>query len=913
LKFSNDGSFVQQIGKAGFASGASGTELEWISDVTVDDLGQVWLVDRGANHVARFDSAGNFLGDLGEPSFAGTEAAIFSSPESIALDSAGNAYVSDSKNHRIQVFDSAGNLINTIGVSNVPGMGNEYFNFPRHINIDSSDLLYVADTNNHRVQLFDVSQPLAIVYVATMGVAAVPGNDNAHFNLPTGVAIDGSRIYVSDSLNSRIQIFDRITRAYLATLINVGSGDGQFVNPMDVGVDADGNIYVVDHDNTRVQQFAADLQFVRTYGTTGVPYLTDTTHYNRPQAVALTADGGMVLTEGWGHRVIRLDASGNLVWQLGQAGIWGFDNGHFNRPSDVAISALGDIFVVDRNNHRVQVFDSAGTHIATLGGIPGLGNDQFYFPRGLAFDAYGNIYVADTGNHRVQIFNSALNYLTTLGQPGVPGSADNQFNEPFDVSVDAAGNIYVADHTNHRLQVFDNTYALKLTIGVPGVPGTDFAHLDDPTAVELDMQGRIYVADNWGGRIQVFDAAGAYLTTLGGSWGSRSGDLRQAQGLALGSDGSLYIADSLNHRIQRFTPGVFCWSQNNINGFGDPLNWWIAAMTEFNGNLFAGVHNLSGNGAQLWMSAPGQNWTQLVADGFEDDRNYGISSMAVFQGQIFAGTENMSGTQVLKSSDGSNWVPAAEQGFGSPASNLRVTAMNVYDGSLYAAAGNWISLNSDGAQVWRTSDGFTWTNVITQGFDTKNNSVVLALESIGGYFYAGTRNEFTGGELWRSDSGDPGTWVQVNINGFGDSSNTAISSLVAFNGMIYASTRNWDNGAEVWQSSDGLVWTQVASGGFGDGGASGWADSLTVYGGSLVVVLRNYNDGVKVLSTHDGLTWKQLNPDGWGDNNNPHTGDGDASVIIYNNQLMIGTGNVASGAEIWTFLGTQAYLPSVYK
>jgi hypothetical protein len=131
--------------------------------------------------------------------------------------------------------------------------------------------------------------------------------------------------------------------------------------------------------------------------------------------------------------------------------------------------------------------------------------------------------------------------------------------------------------------------------------------------------------------------------------------------------------------------------------------------------------------------------------------------------------------------------------------------------------------------------------------------------------------------------------------------------------MIYASTRNWDNGAEVWKSSDGLVWTQVTGGGFGDGGASGWADSLTAYGGRLVVVVRNYNDGVKVLSTYDGLVWKQLNPDGWGDNNNPHTGDGDASVVIYNNQLMIATGNVASGAEIWTFLGTQAYLPSVYK
>jgi hypothetical protein len=153
----------------------------------------------------------------------------------------------------------------------------------------------------------------------------------------------------------------------------------------------------------------------------------------------------------------------------------------------------------------------------------------------------------------------------------------------------------------------------------------------------------------------------------------------------------------------------------------------------------------------------------------------------------------------------------------------------------------------------------------------------------------------------------------VNSNGFGDSSNTAVTSLVSFNGMIYAGTRNWDTGAEVWKSSDGLSWTQVVSGGFGGGSATGWVDSLSAYNGRLLAVLRNYNDGAKVMASLDGSTWRQLNSDGWGDNNNPYTGDGDASIIVFDNHLVFGTSNTASGAEIWTFLGTQAYLPSVYK
>jgi len=255
-----------------------------------------------------------------------------------------------------------------------------------------------------------------------------------------------------------------------------------------------------------------------------------------------------------------------------------------------------------------------------------------------------------------------------------------------------------------------------------------------------------------------------------------------------------------------------------------------------------------------------------------------------------------------------------EQGFGSPSSNLRTTAMSVYDGSLYAAVGDWMDLITPlGAQVWRTLDGISFTNVITQGFGDANNSVVLALEPLGGFFYAGTRNEVTGGELWRSESGDPGSWSKVNIDGFGDASNTAVSSLVAFNGKLYAGTRNWDTGAEVWQSPDGLTWTQVVGGGFSGGGASGWVDSLSIYNNSLVAVLRNYNDGAKVFVSRDGLNWQQINMDGWGDNNNPHTGDGAQAVVVYDKHLIIGTGNVASGGEIWSYLGIQSFLPSIYK
>jgi DNA-binding beta-propeller fold protein YncE len=104
----------------------------------------------------------------------------------------------------------------------------------------------------------------------------------------------------------------------------------------------------------------------------------------------------------------------------------------------------------------------------------------------------------------------------------------------------------------------------------------------------------LYITDGGNNRVQVFDSTGAYLTTIGGSWGMRTGQLRGPSGIAIGPDGSLYVADSDNHRIQKFAPGVPGWKQVNINGFGDRTNGNIHALASFGGQLYAGTYNNAG-------------------------------------------------------------------------------------------------------------------------------------------------------------------------------------------------------------------------------------------------------------------------------------------------------------------------------
>jgi tripartite motif-containing protein 71 len=194
LRYTSDGTFQQQIGRAGYPASYEGISLEWIADVSLDGSGSIWLVDKLAHHLVRFSPAGQFLAEVGEAWVSGTDNAHFSGPESVAFDAAGNLYVSDTNNHRVQVFDPAGNWLQTYGITNQPGAGAEYLNTPRHIAIDDSNHLYIADSGNHRVQIFDVTDPLTIALAATLGISGSAGSDNGHFSTPTGVFVDASHI-----------------------------------------------------------------------------------------------------------------------------------------------------------------------------------------------------------------------------------------------------------------------------------------------------------------------------------------------------------------------------------------------------------------------------------------------------------------------------------------------------------------------------------------------------------------------------------------------------------------------------------------------------------------------------------------------------------------------------------------------
>lgn len=279
---------------------------------------------------------------------------------------------------------------------------------------------------------------------------------------------------------------------------------------------------------------------------------------------------------------------------LDQFGESGSALGQFQRPQGIAVDSKGFIYVADTENHRIQVFDPStfkptekrpvavwgsrcllrtgeGCRDPDGGGPLVPGDGQFDGPTDVIVDAAGNVYVVDSGNHRIQKFDSTGRFL---GKWGTRGSGDGQFETPLGIALDSSGKIaYVADKGNHRIQRFDISdirtvrflgkwgSECNLTVTPPtgrcvdpdggGPLQTGDGQFFEPQAVAVDSAGNVYVADTGNHRVQKFDANGKFLVKWGRS-GFAQGQFDVPRGLAFTRQGGLLVVDQNNHRVQEF-------------------------------------------------------------------------------------------------------------------------------------------------------------------------------------------------------------------------------------------------------------------------------------------------------------------------------------------------------------------------
>ncbi|HTO99940.1 MAG TPA: SMP-30/gluconolactonase/LRE family protein [Anaerolineales bacterium] len=900
---------VQTLGQAG-QEWPDGNFLSTPWAMTEDGSGNIWVVAN--SFVKEFDPGGNLIQTIPatNPWEHGSDDYHFDRPYGIAFGPGGYLYVSDQNNQRVQIYDVSGTptYIATIGVTGERRSDNSGFNQPFQIAFDTNGNLYVMDAANMRVQRCkDPGAPWTDWLCETyFGETGVEGTDLTHLKQwALGITIDASNnIFLADGMNYRVLKCN--TAGVCALFVGAtgvqGSDDTHFAFTGGLALDSDGNLYVSDSDNNRVQEFNSAGVYQDTFGVTGVTYLTDSTRLYAPSGVAVATDGSLYVKEFWGARLVKLSTAGVQQWVKGEPGVGGDDNNHFavRNEANPAVDASGRVYVSDLGNNRVQIYNSSGGYVATLGTGWGQGDYEFACPAGIAISPVnGDIYVADQCNQRVQVFTAARAYKATLGQSGKWGIDNWSFNNPRGVAVDFAGNIYVADSDNDRVQKCTlsggcTTFVGEEGTGYRGLNGpnvSDFSHLH-PMSVAVDAVGHVYVADDWSNRIQVFDAFGAYLTSIGGNWGQRNGELVDPAGVAVDPHGNVFVADKENQRVEKYAAGYPNWTQANVNGFGNVGNIGVSTLKVFNGQLYAGTQNQD-SGVEVWRSSDGTSWTPFSPPSTGADA---VMSMEVFNNRLYIGTSNGAGGDIW-STDGASWSQVVSNGF-QDGNNYIIDAMAVFSGNLYAA-----TATHDGVmKVYRSSNGTDWNQVVSDGLGGSGIDEGITMYVHGGYLYLGLGRGADPNwvaELWRTDNGT--TWDPIFQDGLGSSANTFVSAMSDFNGALYIGLRNVTTGGEVWKSTNGSTFTPVITGGNSNPNNQRPYD-LRVLNSSLYLTFANSVEGAQVWRTSNGSTWSQISGDGWGDQANNWGSYFNKGAAVFNGSLYMGTYyNFHKGGQIWRY------------
>lgn len=296
--------------------------------------------------------------------------------------------------------------------------------------------------------------------------------------------------------------------------------------------------------------------------------------FDYPYGLAAGAAGKLYVADEQGHRIRLID--GAVVSTLAGTGSAGFLDGpasgaKFSQPRGIGVHAPnGDIFVADTFNHRLrlisggQVTTYAGDGTAGLVDGP-LAVAQFKEPKGVISDGVSTIYVADTKNQVIRSISGGV--VSTLAGDGTIGFADGaaataRFSDPRSLALGNDGSLYIVDTNNHRIRKLDNLGQVSTVAGsssgfADGPAAA--AKFSFPYAIVVDSAQTLYVVERGNHRLRMIKAG--MVSTLAGSGNAGFVDgpaatakFNEPKGLALGSNGQIYISDHGNHAIRVYTP-----------------------------------------------------------------------------------------------------------------------------------------------------------------------------------------------------------------------------------------------------------------------------------------------------------------------------------------------------------------------
>lgn len=423
------GAEIKSFGGFGSANG----QMRSPHGLAIDGSDNLYVVDPGNYRIQVFDKNGTFLRKWGSK---GSKAGQFQGDmRGIAVDKArGWVYVVDGEANRVNKYDLNGNFITRWG-SMGAGPG-QFADGGREITVDNSGNVWVADMPNFRVQKFS---PTGQYLMSDPNPPQLPPAGG--FNAPRGVAVakDGT-VAVSDTYNWRIQTFSA-TGAFQKQWGKRGRGPYLFNYARAIASNPVTNDWVItDTDNGRIVAYTKDGTYKWGSGEAG----TTPGKFKNPQGLAVANNGNIYVADSNNYRVQVLNSNGGLVTTFGT-------NAQFSYPKGIAIDPVDQsVWVADSAKAAITHWSASGAYLGKLAIGRGTADNQLSAPYGIAIDKE-RVYVADVPTHKVKVWTKSGAFVTKIAQRGyVPG----KLFQPATMAI-YNGRLYIMEEGNERVSVFN--------------------------------------------------------------------------------------------------------------------------------------------------------------------------------------------------------------------------------------------------------------------------------------------------------------------------------------------------------------------------------------------------------------------------------------------------------------------------
>lgn len=409
----------------------------------------------------------------------------------------------------------------------------------------SSDRLFVLDAKKSALLIYDAAGKL-------IKSAGGEGDKSGFLSEPRGIAVGPSgKVYIADTGNNRVQVFDR-DGGFLSSFGEKGSEPGRLRGPQSVALGADGRIYVADTGNDRVQVFTEEGILLYQVGAPGkLPG-----QLRGPTRVAVDPSDEVYVLDRGNDRIQKFDAAARFMRELPLNG------------GDMAVDAYGFIYVLDGRNGKVIEESPGGLTVGKFGSY-GTGVGQMKKAEGVAVAPDGAVIVLDTGNsriHRVELANK----LKTAALPLNAAAKMSVVGPTRDWPVTATAlavygeSLYAYLPQGGPFAVLGSDGKVQARFGAAKGKGGDVTRASGGLAVSRKLG--VFASDTAGSRLQRFTLEGQWKANIGESQGffdghAKEGRISRPNGVAINDEGTVYVADTGNRRIDAFSPdGVFVFS-----------------------------------------------------------------------------------------------------------------------------------------------------------------------------------------------------------------------------------------------------------------------------------------------------------------------------------------------------------------